>query len=235
VSVKLKQRVSVTTSTACPSEQQIAAFVDGVLAGDERDALQRHLDECPACFDLVATLAVHADADAARPAVDPRLRDAVVRKQQTPSKTALRLLPGLSAAAAILLAAVWWIGPDGSRPAPSQPTAPAASDANPRATTRSADTEGPVTVQEPRDGAEIQGAQIVRWLGPPDATFYEIQITTIAGDVVLNRRVAGTEHEVRIELPPGGDPIHYLWVAAYLPEGRRITSNVVKLRLSPKR
>jgi len=74
--------------------------------------------------------------------------------------------------------------------------------------------------------------QVVRWLGPPEATSYDIQVTTSAGDVVLNRHVAGTEHEARIELPSGSEAINYLWVAAYLPEGRRITSNVVRIRLS---
>ena len=98
---------------------------------------------------------------------------------------------------------------------------------------RSVPGEGLLVVEAPHNGEQIRGTQIVRWRGVPKATSYEVQVTTVAGDVVLKRQVAASDHEARIEISPPREDTYYLWVVAYLPEGRRITSNVMKVRWAP--
>jgi hypothetical protein len=70
----------------------------------------------------------------------------------------------------------------------------------------------------------------VRWTAPAEAVSFEIQVTTPEGDLLWSRHVAGSARSVTIDaaLPQGA--ACYLWVAAYLPGGRRVSSDVVKVR-----
>jgi hypothetical protein len=43
------------TTTPCPDEQTIAAYVDGRLVDEELRALSAHLVECDRCYETVAT------------------------------------------------------------------------------------------------------------------------------------------------------------------------------------
>ena len=51
----------------CPPEDQLAAFIDGVLHGAARQAMLAHLDRCPACRQHWLEVADLVDADAAEP------------------------------------------------------------------------------------------------------------------------------------------------------------------------
>jgi anti-sigma factor RsiW len=212
----------VTTAGSCPSEQQIAAFADGTLPPAEREAIASHIDRCAACFDLVATLGAHAATPL--PSVDAGLRDAVTGLNGK-SRSARRLVPALSAAAAILVAAVWW-----RTPAPLPGAAVPGSTA-PIETTRSARPGGLVVVDEPRDGDSIDGQPVVRWQGPREAASYEVLLTTVTGDVILRRQVQGAERQLRLDVSDHQGEVCYLWIDAYMPEGRRLRSNMVKLTI----
>ncbi len=49
--------------TACPSLLELAAFIDGRASEAERQALESHLADCPACLEAVAEIrSVQADA-----------------------------------------------------------------------------------------------------------------------------------------------------------------------------
>ena len=217
----------MTTPGPCPTEQQIAALVDGALAGIEQRAVVRHVERCEACFDLVATLG--AQVSKPLPSVDAALREAALRAA-APPRNIRRLLPAISAAAAVLVAVVWWRTPvqipQPAQAAPTATTAPVRPDG-----TRSSGSVGLVVVEEPREGETIDGQPLVRWQGPQDATSYEVQLTTAAGDVVLKHQVQASQHELRLQVPGHQGEACYLWVAAYLPEGRRIASNVVKVTI----
>ena len=52
----------------CPDEETLLAFVDGALPGEERERLERHIDDCPSCAELVAEAARDASFV---PHVDP--------------------------------------------------------------------------------------------------------------------------------------------------------------------
>lgn len=61
--------------TACPSDIDLACFVDGRLDESAHQAMLRHLDECDDCRDVVAT-AVEALPTDPQPAADPGASDA---------------------------------------------------------------------------------------------------------------------------------------------------------------
>jgi len=213
----------VTTAGPCPSEQQIAAFADGSLPPAEREAIGRHIDQCEACFDLLATIGVQAAV--LPPPVDDGLRTAVIAARARP-RGMRGFLPALSAAAAILVAVVWWRTPTEVSPAPQPRVAAPAVE-----TARSAGTERGVVVEEPRDGESVEGQPLVRWQGPREAVSYEVLLTTVSGDVIVKREVQGAERQVRLDVRGHQGEVCYLLIAAYLPEGRRLSSNVVKVTI----
>jgi hypothetical protein len=51
----------VATET-CPALADLAAFVEGRLAGEERDRMVRHLNQCPECFEVYTETAELVDA-----------------------------------------------------------------------------------------------------------------------------------------------------------------------------
>lgn len=207
--------------TGCLDDQHLAAFVDGLLAGDERAEAARHVDGCSACLDRVAALA--ALADGAPRAVPAELLARATR----PAPSWLRsAVPYGAVAASLLLAVALW-SPHASTPAgPPAPASPAPADVRGR-------TSGPaagVVVETPKDDDRLPPGFDVRWQGPGGVVFYEIQLTTSGGDLLWSGRVEGTERRVAIPAAlPDGAP-SYLWVTAHLPEGRRVSSSVIRVR-----
>ena len=215
----------MTAIVACPTDQEIAAFVDGAKSPADRASVARHVDECVRCFELVASLI--ALADRPLPEVDTALRAAALRTQ-VPSRWLTKRLPALAAAAAVMLTVVWWRLPAPPTPA-SKAAPPAVSSPSAPAEATRAIRESAVTVEQPKDGDILSGHPKIRWNGPAEAVSYEVQLTTEAGDVLWRRRVPGTVHTVELDAVMANQPCH-LWVDAYLPEGRLLTSNVVKVR-----
>ncbi len=213
------------TNGPCPSEQQIAAFVDGTLSTANRYQVQQHLDTCSACFDVAATVA--SLGGHAPPVVDPALRAAVSASPRSPWM--MRALPAMSAAAVFLVAIAWWNAPSQPGPSVTPPPAQIAPSRRPADAVRSNGTEAVIRLEQPRDGEVVTGRPELRWSGPADATSYEVQVTTAAGDVLWKRQVEGAQHLLRLDTElPAGRRCH-IWVAAYLAEGRRVTSNVVSV------
>jgi hypothetical protein len=213
----------VTAIVACPTDQEIAAFIEGAPSPAERAALARHVDGCARCFELVASLVTLSDLSL--PEVDAPLRHAALRTP-APSRWLTKRLPAMAAAAAVVLAVVWWRLPEPSAPVSTRPVVPAAS--APAESTRAV-AGSAVTVEQPKDGEVLSGHPEIRWNGPPETVFYEVLVTKAAGDAVWQRRVAGEVHAVKLDAAiPAGQPC-YVWVRAYLPEGRLLTSNLVKI------
>ena len=94
--------VKMTTATqTCPSLEEIAAYVDGMLAPDERARVAEHLARCPSCYELFA--------DAARLKLDLEEEDRAARGETAAVVSIGRRRPvwrhpGLAAAAGIILA-----------------------------------------------------------------------------------------------------------------------------------
>lgn len=211
----------MTTDAGCPPEQRIAAFVDGALSAAERAELQQHVDGCPSCFDLIASIS--AQEQEPLPTVEPHVRNAVLAPRGRVVFS--RVLPALSVAAALVLAVIWLRHP---APVGSVAAAPTGSSASEDARTRSGPFDG-VRVEQPTDGDIVNGRPEIRWSAPPEAVAFDVVVTSSTGDVLWQRRVPAGSRSARIDVAlPSGNAC-YVWVAALLPENRRLTSNVVKV------
>jgi hypothetical protein len=212
-------------SPTCPDDQTLAALADGLLPESERSAALAHLDRCEACTESFAALAALMDAP---PAVAPR--DVVARtiKPRLVARPVRRLAGIAAAAAAVLVAVMVWPVRDASSPAPA--TAPPVPSDSP---VRSGSGVGMLVLDVPHDNEELSAGFEVTWHGLPDATFYEVQVTTPEGDVIWSSRVDGARQSVIVpEALPVAKP-SYVWVTAHLREGRRVTSNVVRIKGRP--
>jgi hypothetical protein len=85
---------------ACPEPEQLAAYIDGRAAPDDRTRVERHLLDCAECREIVAVSAAIEIPDTAGRGTHPRPR----------TKMWAGLGAGLAAAAALVLA-VWLRAP----------------------------------------------------------------------------------------------------------------------------
>jgi len=85
-------------------------------------------------------------------------------------------------------------------------------------------------VEAPRDGQRLAPGFDVRWQGPASAVFYEVQLTTADGDLLWSAQVQGPTTHTAVPTILSPTQHSYLWVTAHLPEGRRLTSNVIRVR-----
>jgi hypothetical protein len=75
--------------TACPSDEEVAALLDGTLAEADRDRVARHVAACPDCFELYAGV---ARLKLAETPVPFRAATAVRRRRRGPLLAAAALL-----------------------------------------------------------------------------------------------------------------------------------------------
>jgi anti-sigma factor RsiW len=208
--------------TPCPDDQTLAAFVDGQLAESGRDQTIAHLDACATCFERVATIAAAASTTAIAPAA---LVERVTSSSPRPPWRAW--VPAGAVAAGLLLAVTVWR----SAPPVTPPAEPAS--AEPAVRSRGATVHAPV-LEEPRDDERQQPGFRARWQVPEGAVFSEVKLTTPGGDVLWSTEVQGTTSQVNVPVVPPGDGIAYLWVTTHLPEGRKVSSNVIRVRGAPR-
>jgi hypothetical protein len=68
----------------------------------------------------------------------------------------------------------------------------------------------------------------------PGSVFYEVKVATAEGSVVWSARTEGMEQRV----PPSVFPIqggkYFVWVRAYLPNGKTVTSDVIGFEVAAK-
>lgn len=209
------------TERGCPDDQRIAALLDGQLDQRDRAITLAHVDACEACLDRFTLLT--SLLDSAPPVVPPALVAAAIAHR--PASRARRLAPVAAVAAGLIVAvAVWRTPPVGGRaddvphvsvPSPLRTAAPATST---------------LIVETPADNEQLAPGFDVRWTGPAGAVFSEVKLTTAAGDVLWSAHVQGDRSHVVVPVAvPDGAP-SYLWVTAHLPEGRRLASNVIRVR-----
>ena len=210
--------------TTCPDDQTLAGLVDGQLDESSRSRMLVHVDACPVCFDRVATMAAAAETSVFVP-------PGLVRAVTTPSKghSAWRtwLPAGAVAAGALLAVAVW---------RPFSPVMPPADPAvvEPSIRSRGTSVVTPV-VQAPGEDEPLEGGFQVRWQSPEAAVFSEVKLTTAGGDVLWSAEVQGATSHVDVPVAPPAGGVAYLWVTTHHPEGRKVSSNGVRVRGTPGR
>ena len=207
--------------SGCPADQTLAAFVDGLLPDTNRAAAVQHVDGCAVCLERVATLAALTDAPALP--VPSALVEAATRR---PKSWIQQLVPYGAVAAGVLVAVSLW-----PRPEPAEPPAATPLAATPATGVRtSAAGTATLIVETPRDDQRLAPGFEVRWRGPSSAIFYEVQLTTADGDLLWSAHVEPAISHAQVPTVLSDTQPSYLWVTAHLPEGRRLPSNVIRVR-----
>jgi len=242
----------------CPSDTELASYVEQRVSADERARIESHLADCDACLDQVACLARLPDM-APVPAVSPALLSRAERLGATARRgwPAPVLRWGSLAAAACLIVAVGLhlrqasgpvvrdapgdaapAVPQGPSPQPSvalpAPAARSPAAPPPAAVRRSSAARTAVSLISPRENATLpaQNAVFV-WQAVSGALYYELQVVTGDGTVVW--QVQADPDATRVRLP-SDHPLqtgakYFVWVRAHLASGGTVRSAAVSFNV----
>lgn len=240
----------------CPCEETLAAFTERRLANKAAERVRAHLADCGYCLGHVTFLL--ESEDLALPEVPAgllvRARETATRRE--PYRYLLWRWGTMAATVGcVALAGSLWLHRK------DLPTAlPAASDAStagvvvhpPGSPVTAAGHEPHKPIEEPthgirhgvsrssaptlvtpREGAVVKRSGLeFRWTGPSRALFYEVRIVTAEGDLVWE----GRSNDRWIKIPPvltlDAGQTYFVWVRAYLPEGKSVQSKASSFRVA---
>lgn len=213
----------------CPDEHALAALLDRGASTDADRTLVEHAAGCEDCRRLIGGLS--RASDGALPPVPAVLLAQAVKLGTAGTSPAIRRWWQAAAAAACVIAAVGlWRGsvpsPDAdSSAAPAVSGAAASVDA-----VRGTGPTEPPRMLEPLANSTIGAAPVVfRWTPVEGAVQYRVQLLTSDGEVVWSEMTAETSIRFEQPLAGGAGRQYYAWVAAQLPDGRRLQSTIVRL------
>lgn len=240
----------------CLSESDIAAYVDHRVTGGEKDRIEAHLAGCDFCLGQAAFLARLNEApipasvpisllsraqELARPrsrlgfgwpwrweavaATVAGLAVVAILSLRNPERVVPPLQPPTVAAPASQ-------APSGTTPeAPSVPAPSVPSASAPVPTVRQGTTTPSRSTPAlifPRPNTTLPAGQIeFRWIGVRSALYYEVRLVTADGDLVWEYRTEGTSAALPadVNLPTGQK--YFVWVQAFLAEGKTVKSTAV--------
>ena len=188
----------------CPDEQQLAAYADRQLIGDERHAVERHLAKCDTCAEQVGFL-VSAVPGQLEPVPDELLRKAVALGKREGKGAFASWKPiGVGAFALLLLVAglSWQLienrsvrnGAFSKGSTPEQPPVVAQNHlSNPKSSPDRDEVRGSGDAESrflsPLPGSVVAPASLVfRWKPVTDAQFYEVELVSDDGSVIWEQR-----------------------------------------------
>ena len=222
-------------SRECLDENRCSRLVDGQLSDEEREAIVHHLADCRNCLDRVVGLvelqchdgdAILPDLVAAALALDPEERPVQASSQhQWQTKLAV-------AASFILVvgALVWQY--EGSLYLQSMDdfTQPAIEE---RAEVRiGAHDQERFNIISPTGDSSIDPKDFrLQWSSVDRSVFYRVQLLSDDGDVVWEGRTENTNVHLPQDLQLDSAGGYFLWVKAYLADGKTIKSTVVFIRI----
>lgn len=181
------------------SPEEMADYLSGAETGRPREDVERHLAACDSCRgELMAAAEFHASSRA-RPWV-------------------VAAVPVLAAAVVAALLLVPRGGVPNLEPG-----------SEPGAVLRDGGGEGvqPLMVVEPADGATVDADAIqFRWQSGGEDPFYQITVTSEAGDVVWTTSSRDTVVELPPEIPMEAGARYFWFVDGLLPGARTATSGV---------
>ncbi len=231
----------------CPDEAALAAFADGQLGDSE--SVEGHLAECDQCRKQVAFLCqglgVESDADVPVVLLS-RAEVFGAKKASTAFSPAWRWATAAAVSACLVLAISLRVREDGLDVVFPPPTPPSLDSTSPRADTPvppqsgSTNPESQRTVRggepsqflpnmlQPLDGAEIAGEVRFQWQPVSGSLFYEVRVTTAAGDPVWQSdRVSTPTVRLPSSIHLASGERYFVWAVAYLPEGKTVRSRAV--------
>lgn len=226
----------------CPDPALLAAYLDGRVNENQRQALEGHLADCGYCLRSVAG----AISDLGQPATStPAWLREKAEAQARPAKPGTRrwvwaLAPALAAALLIAVLAKLPTAPRKTVPAAIQ-SAPGASvtsrpdlpaPAAPSVSTRGAERfSAPLRLLAPPAGAVLEPNRLrFEWSAVANAASYRVRITTIDGNLQWEERVQrpNAMTPATLKLASGS---YFVWVTAYLDDGRELQSAPVQFQV----
>jgi hypothetical protein len=222
--IRTRGHQQLLRDTACPDEQDIAAFFDCVLEGEQLAQIVDHLAECEACTAQLALLSRMQREDAIRST--PELSLAKARRLNSPGKSSVKRYSGWVAAAVVVLAlsVTFTIRDD---PGPMMETRNG-TESLPRTTRLRSSMPSAPTIEFPSAGqvVDLENHEF-SWTAIPGTLFYDIHIVTAVGDLVIRERVNGMTWQFPDvpELAPGAE--YYVRIEAYLADAKTVSSEHV--------
>jgi hypothetical protein len=220
-------RVDGRTS-ACPDEEQLAAYVDGTLVSAASEQLELHLADCTPCLELVGLLSRERDAPVTEAVPEKLLDQARTRPAMKPRRW-LQQAPRWAAAAMLLVSVPLLIhlgrSPDRGNEGQGSPAA---------RTTRNIDARvSELKVIAPVAGTALDPRTLsFRWTPVAGSPYYDVRIVSDAGDLIVKQRVTGTEWRppARLNLVPGAE--YFVHVDAYPSGNKAMGSEHVPFRVA---
>ena len=222
----------------CPGAEQLAAYIDGKLSDVERPSLERHLADCRYCLSLVA--GVISDTSRATPAIPVWLRRKAQELAGAKGTKTWRWAWALAPAVACLLLVVvvlveqptkrGKVPPAGASISSELAQTSNASGERTRSRTRQPE---PLRVLAPPNGTTVGRTELrFEWSAVPNALSYQIRITATDGGLLWEGRSeqpqADPPRTVRLAAKD-----YFVWVTAYLDDGRELRSAPVQFRVKP--
>jgi hypothetical protein len=233
----------------CLDEEELAAYVEQRVAGREQERVESHLAACRDCRDQVGFLTRAEEEQALAPVPAGWLAGA--RGLDRPGAKGWMWTwswgAAATAVACLLVAGALWLRPQpetapsvsGARPTPSpqvvaqaetKPLPPAQPAPMVRNQARAA-AAPEVIFPKPHAIVAREGLAF-RWKEVKGALSYEVRLVNAEGDVLWEQRVQGqsTKPTPTLALQPG--ETCFLWVGAYLPDGRTVRSKAIPFTIT---
>jgi hypothetical protein len=235
----------------CLEEEKLAAYVEQRVAGREKEQVESHLAACRACRDQVGFL-VRAEEERTLDVV-PAGWLAGARELERPGARAWMSAwywgTAATAAACLLLAALWFRPQPEARPSVSGAVPAPSSQVLAQAETKPLPPVPPAPVVRNQAHAAA-GPEVIfpkahstvareglafRWKEVKSALSYEVRLVNAEGDVLWEQRVQGqsTKPAPTLTLKPG--ETCFLWVKAYLPDGRTVQSKAIPFTVADEK
>jgi Putative zinc-finger len=230
----------------CPSSEKLAAYIDGSMSSEHRRALERHLADCNYCLELVAgeVSEVRQTAPATPTWLRQRAEDQAGRAKSKNRRWAWVLAPVLTGlvTVALLVKSPGHLKEEGPREGPNNPPAVTAPQSSPSTTiqpaepTRSAEGQTKsLRLIVPSMGAASRASQLrFVWTAIPNASYYQVRLMTEEGQLVWEERLdqANVRPPSALKIAPGN---YFVWVTAYLNDGRELQAAPTRFQVLAER
>ncbi len=217
----------------CPGNHILAGYVDGGLDKAARRRTESHLADCAACRSLVGDVVTMRRLEATPLPLGLKQRAIA---STAPSRTRPRwvLIPATAAGLTLVLIrgprneiSLISRSPVAPLVAKSEtPTAPGG--AAPNIVRKSAPSESLPALIFPGDGRVVRPSELIlKWKVVPHARYYEIHVVTSEGDPVWQSDSERTDAKLSPDITLK-DGTYFVWITAYLDDGRVQKSTPVR-------
>jgi len=242
-----KDRGSPHRGWKCPSDEIIASYLDAAVDSPSRSRLESHLADCEYCRNLVAELA-KVQRDHEMPSLPPGLMQravALVPPKSTRTHWLWAPAAVMAGTAVLVITAVVLRSPEQLIiRSPSTPAAPVIAKSEPAPTLNAPTHEVtrkpsspdllPSVVSPHRGSIVARDRLEFQWKTVPHSRYYEVRVVSSEGDLVWE----GQSERSVLEPPADvtlNDGLYFVWITAYLENGREAKSAPVRFSLASSR